>query len=394
MILRLDKMEKISYIIHCLLTNYGEFGIALGVAILVLFIIEISLYLGLYGRVASFRLTNRKQCRDQEPPISVVVPLFAEDSKYLDTTLVSLLTQDYKEFEVVLVYVGNNADYFDDIKSLQRLYPHLSPVYIGFSPQYPVSPKTALNVGVKSAKYDFVITSSPDATPSSERWLSLMAKGFLYGDVVLGYSGVARSGGVKNFFFREYRFTTSIEWITSAIRRKTYAASRNALGFKKSLYFDVRGYNYLNMSVGDDDLFLQKIATRDNVSVVLSPRATCSERTWGGWGWWWHRIKELRATHRYYPRFAKAHAVAELTMRVLFFASVIAALVFMPWEFKVAALVMLLLRYFFVLFVVVRNAHRLGEYGLAPFHFIYDIIEPLLRIILVISSCGKPKQKW
>ena len=117
MILRLDKMEKISYIIHSLLTNYGEFGIALGVAILVLFIIEISLYLGLYGRVASFRLTNRKQCRDQEPPVSVVVPLFAEDSKYLDTTLVSLLTQDYKEFEVVLVYVGNNADYFDDIKS-------------------------------------------------------------------------------------------------------------------------------------------------------------------------------------------------------------------------------------------------------------------------------------
>ena len=363
-------MEKISYIIHSLLTNYGEFGIALGVAILVLFIIEISLYLGLYGRVASFRLTNRKQCRDQEPPVSVVVPLFAEDTNYLDTTLVSLLTQDYKEFEVVLVYVGNNADYFDDIKSLQRLYPHLSPVHVGFSPQYPISPKTALNVGVKSAKYDFVITSSPDATPSSERWLSLMAKGFLYGDVVLGYSGVAR------------------------IRRKTYAASRNAFGFKKSLYFDVRGYNYLNMNVGDDDLFLQKIATRDNVSVVLSPRATCSERTWGGWGWWWHRIKELRATHRYYPRFAKAHAVAELTMRVLFFASVIAALVFMPWEFKVAALVMLLLRYFFVLFVVVRNAHRLGEYGLAPFHFIYDIIEPLLRIILVISSCGKPKQKW
>jgi cellulose synthase/poly-beta-1,6-N-acetylglucosamine synthase-like glycosyltransferase len=387
-------MEKISYIIHSILTNYGEFGIALGVAILVLFIIEISLHLGLYGRIASFRLTLRKPCRDQEPPISVIVPLFAEDSKYLDTTLVSLLTQDHKEFEVVLVYVGNSNDYFSDIKSLQRLYPHLTPVHIDYSPQYPVSPKIALNVGIKSAKYDFIVTTSPDATPSSERWLSLMAKGFLYGDVVLGYSGIERTGGVKNFFFREYRFTTSVEWITSAIRHKTYAASRNALGFKKSLYFDVRGYNYLHMAIGEDDLFVQQIATRDNVSVVLSPRATCNERTWGGWIWWWHRIKELRATHRYYPKMAKAHAVAELTMRLLFFASVVAALVFMPWEFKVAALVLLLLRYFFVLFVVVRNAHRLGEQGLAPFHFVYDIIEPFLRIALAIGSCRKPKKSW
>ena len=49
---------------------------------------------------------------------------------------------------------------------------------------------------------------------------------------------------------------------------------------------------------------------------------------------------------------------------------------------------------FFVLFVVVRNAHRLGEQGLAPFHFVYDIIEPFLRIALAIGSCRKPKKSW
>ena len=85
-------MEKIPYIIHSALSNYGEIGIALGVAIFVLFIVEISLHLGLYGRIASFRLTNRKQTRDEEPAISLVIPLFAEDSNYLDTTLVSMLT--------------------------------------------------------------------------------------------------------------------------------------------------------------------------------------------------------------------------------------------------------------------------------------------------------------
>ena len=235
---------------------YGEIGIALGGIILVLFIVQISLHLGIYGRIASFRLMERKQIRDKEPGVSVVIPLFAEDSSYLDSTLVNLLTQDCEEFEIVIVYVGNNDDFFADLKSLQRLYPNLSPVHIDYSPYYPVSSKIALNVGIKSAKYDFVIISSSDAIPSSDRWLSLLSKGFMYGDIVLGYCGVARQGGLKNFIFREYQFSDSVAWLSSAVRRRTYSASRSALGFSKELYFGARGFSHLNMNVGEDDLFV------------------------------------------------------------------------------------------------------------------------------------------
>ena len=373
---------------------YGDLGVALGVIILVLFIVEISLHLSIYGRVASFRLMSKKRVREQEPAISVVVPLFAEDYDYLDTILVKLLTQDYANFEVVVVYVGNVDDFFADVKSLQRIYPHLSPVHIDYSPHYPVSSKIALNVGIKSAKYDFVIATSSDATPSSERWLSLLAKGFMHGDIVLGYSGIERQGGLANFIFREHRFTESVAWLSSAIRRCTYSASRNAIGFTKELYFSVRGFNHLNMNVGEDDLFVQQIATRDNVSVVLSPRATATERTWGGWGWWWRRTKMLHTTHRYYPKWAMVPTICELVIRTLFFLAVLAALIFMPWEFCMAALIVAFLRYFVVMFVVVRNARRLGESGLAALHFIYDIIEPMLRLAIALTSYKKYKKSW
>ena len=387
-------MEKIYDIIYSILMAYGGFGVVLGAIILVLFIVQISLHLGIYGRIASFRLMSRKQIRDKEPAISVVVPLFAEDNQYLDTTLTSLLTQDYANFEVVVVYVGNSDDFFADLQSLQRLYPHLSPVHIDYSPHYPVSTKIALNVGYKSAKNNFIITTSSDATPASERWLSLLAKGFMYGDIVLGYSGIEHLGGFRNFIFREYQFNDSVAWLAAAIRRRTYSASRSALGFKKSLYFDVRGFDHLNMNVGENDLFVQQIATRDNVSVVLSPRAVCTERTWGGWGWWWRRLKLLQTTHRFYPKSALLPTIAELVIRVLFFAAVVVALVCMPWEFKVAALAVALLRYFAVIFVVIRNAGRLGESGVAAMHFIYDIIEPFLRFSLALLSYKKYKKSW
>ena len=376
-----------SDIIYTILRDYGEIGIAIGVAVLVLFVAQIVLQLLVYGRIASFRLTNKKQIRETEPAISIIVPLFAEDYTYLDTSLVNLLTQDHNEFEVVLVYVGNNNDFFEDVKSLQRVYPHLNPVQICCSPFYPVSLKIALNVGIKSAKHDFILTTSSDATPTSNRWLSLLAKGFIYGDIVLGYSGIAHQGGFKNFIFRSYKFSNAMAWISAIIRRRPYSSSHNAFGFTKELYFNARGFNHLDMDYGVEDLFLQEIATPDNVSVVLAPRATCTERTWGGWRWWWFQARRDYSTHHFYKRWAMAFSKAELYVRFLFFLAIIAIVVLTPWsawQIKATALGIALLRYFFALFVMVRNTRRLGEKGLIGLYFIYDFVEPVLRFFIAI----------
>lgn len=384
----------VSDIISNILKEYSELGIVLAVALLTLFVVQMVLQANVFGRIASFRLMDRKQIRESEPAISVVIPLFSEDYIYLDTSLVTMLTQDHKEFEVVLVYVGNDTNFFDDIKSLQRLYPHLTPVHINCSPRYPVSSKIALNVGIKSSKYDFIITSTPDATPASDRWLSLLARGFVYGDIVLGYCGIERQKGFKNFIFREYQFSNAMTWISAATKQNTYAASRNALGFTKELYFNVRGFNHLNMNVGEDDLFLQQIATRDNVSVVLSPRAACRERSWNNWRWWWQRAKALYTTRKYYPKRTTTKSTTELITRMLFFASVVAALIVMPWEFKVVAMVLTAVRLLYVLFITMRNARRVGERGLIGLHFIYDIIEPFVRLFIAIGSSRNEKQSW
>ena len=106
-------MEKISIFIYNAIMAYGTFGIVLGATIVALFIVQIALYVGLYGRVASFRLTSRRKVREVEPPVSIIVPIFSDDTEYLDGNLMKLLGQQYKEFEVVAVYVGNNEDYHD-----------------------------------------------------------------------------------------------------------------------------------------------------------------------------------------------------------------------------------------------------------------------------------------
>jgi cellulose synthase/poly-beta-1,6-N-acetylglucosamine synthase-like glycosyltransferase len=379
-----DPNKFISFI-----TDYNVICIAIAVVLGVIFLVNIVYEILIYGRIASYRMMKKRKVRDSEPPVSVVVTLFAEDWDYLDGTLVNLLTQDYHQFEVVVVYVGNNNDFFSDLKALQSHYPLLTPVHFASSPLYPPSTKLALFVGIKSAKYECVITTSSDSTPKSNRWLSLLAKGFMYGDIVLGYCGLERAKGFKNFIFRAHQFAISTAWISAATRRRAYAASRSALGYTKELFFAVKGFNHLDMDIGEDDLFLQKIATPDNVSVVLSPSASCTERVWGGWSWWWLRVRRLHTTRRYYTVKASSAARVELIFRVLLFLGALAVIALLPLTYKLIALGLLVVRYLIVLLILSRNARRLGERGLVGLHFIYDIIEPTLR--LFIAMCARKK---
>lgn len=385
-------MEKISNTIFDFVGSEA-FDIALMVAVFALFFAQLALYIGLYGRIGNFRLMSKPAIREEEPGVSVVVPLFMDDPNYLETTLTKLLTQDYSKFEVVLVYVGKSDEFFNEIKAMTKLYPHLSPTQIDYSPRYPISTKLALNVGIRGAKYDFVVITSYDAEPSSERWLSLLAKGFVYGDVVLGYSGIKPAPGFANFLFREYELNKSLAWISSAIRDRAYAGSRNALGFAKELYDDVRGFNHLDMNVGEDDLFVQQIATRKNVSVVLSPRAACVEQTWGGFGWWLRRVAQLRTTLRFYPKGVLRLTKTELALRTLFFVVAIAAIALLPWKLMLGVIATMIVRYLLVLFVFTRNTRRLGESGLISRHFIYDFIEPLFRLFVALAP-SKRKKAW
>lgn len=387
-------MERFSETYSAVADLYGTEGIILAALILATFAIEIYYYAGIYAPIAGFRLQKRRKVLDAEPPVSVIVPVFSENLAYLDEGLVELLTQDYDRFEVIAVYVGNDENFYADLVRLRNLYPHLKTTQIDYSPQYPVSAKTALNVGIKAAANEHVVMTTTDASPASKRWLSLMAKGFMYGDIVLGYCGLESKKGFLDHFFREYRLTESMAWIASAIRRRPFGATRHNFGFTKTLYFGVRGFNHLNMNVGEDDLFVRRIATADNVAPVLSPRAACIEKRWGGLSWWRNRTLYRGATRKYYPFGARNFMTFELVARILFFAAAIYAMAAMPLEYALAAAGLLAVRCCTVAFVMLRVSRRLGERGIVGRHILYDIVEPFVRACIRVSLLKRNENAW
>lgn len=383
-------MQYFDYII----SHYGWQGTALTAAAFILFCIQVYYYLIVYGRISLFRNSRRKKILNAEPPLSVIVPIFSEDYSYLDR-LPQLLAQQYSAtFEVVLVYVGRDTDYYEELTRQRLLYPNLSVTKIEFNPRFPISVKMALNVGIKSARNEHIIITTTSAIPASEQWLAMMGKGFMRGNIVLGYTAIEPTEGIKNYLMRMSRFQTSLYWLAAAVNRQTFKGSRHNFGFTKSIYFGAKGFTHLNMNIGEEDLFIQRIAKRNNVSVALIPKATMIEHPWGGLKWWISELRHYGSAYNLYPIGVRNRIEWDLGSQVLLFISLLAMIILLPLELKLAALAMMLIRYLIVILRIRSIAKRVGEKSVALRYFIFDMFNPILMLCVRATLIKRDSTVW
>lgn len=384
-------MQYLDYIIE----HYGWQGTALAAALLVLFFVQMYYHLIVYGRVARFRNSRRRKRLDAEPPVSVIIPLFSEDYNYIDERLPLIMQQKYNTlFEVVIVYVGSDNDFYEELSNMRLRYPNLIVTKIQFNPRFPISVKMAINVGIKSAHNEHILITTTDATPASEQWLSMMGKAFMRGDIVLGYTSIYQGKGLTNYLIRLSRMQISTYWLSRAVVGKTYRGSRHNIGFTKSLYFSVKGFTHLNMNIGENDLFIQSIAYDNNASVVLIPKGRMIENQWGGLKWWIAHLHHYGEAYRYYPISARNAMEWDLGSQSLFFLCSLVALVAMPLEFKAATALLLLVRYLTAMLRARTIAKRVGEKGIALRYFIFDIVNPALMLCTRIAMMRKDSTAW
>lgn len=378
-----------------ILSSYHWYGLALLALAIVSLSIQIYYYSFRFRRLGKYLNKSRMKLHDAPPPVSLVIPMFSEDRQFIDDVVPLLLDQEKVEFEVVIVYVGCDSDFFDDMLYLRDALKNFTATKIERNDRFPISVKTALNVGIKAAKYEHIIFSTTDARPATNQWLWLMSRGFQRGNVVLGYCGVeTEDNKFDSFFIRTTRLFDSMLWLSRATVGKPYRGIRSNMGFTKKLYFGNKGFNHLNMNIGEDDLFMQKIMQNGNTSVILSPRATVLQRNWG-------RMDGLIDTSRYYGSTQKLYPVAarnyiswEMTSRVLFFLLSIVGIIFLPLELKLLILVLMLTRLWVVIDSVKQVTKRLGESQIVKRYTLYDFLSPIFALFMGFVMLKRDKRVW
>ena len=104
------------------LTCYGWEGIALAGAVLAMFGVQLYYYIFVYGRIPGYKNNRRPAVLEADPQVSVVIPLFSEDYSFVEERLPLILAQNYPDFEVVIVYVGHDSDFYEELVRLKQSF--------------------------------------------------------------------------------------------------------------------------------------------------------------------------------------------------------------------------------------------------------------------------------
>jgi glycosyltransferase involved in cell wall biosynthesis len=237
----------------------------------------------------SFRKKNLTTSIEQRP-VSVIVCAHDEEEN-LRELIPLLLQQDYPQFEVIIVEDRCNDGTFDYLLQATKEHARLKMVRVTHKPEHINGKKFALTLGIKAARYEWVLLTDADCRPASNQWISQIASKFEEPvKIVLGYSPYMKAPGLLNAFIRFESFLTGIQFIGMALSGKPYMGVGRNLAYRKEIFLANKGFNtHLGVTGGDDDLFVNQHATRENTSVSIGPDALMFSKPKINWTEFFHQ---------------------------------------------------------------------------------------------------------
>lgn len=249
-------------------------------------LIQLYYYWFVFGKLAFYKLPQVSNDSNL-PPVSIIISA-RNEYRNLEKNLVSILTQDYPKFEVIVV---NDCSWDDSQKLLeyyQENYEHLKVCKLVEQEKYPTGKKFALTIGIKAAQYEQLFFTDADCEPASNQWLRLMqCKLANNKEIVLGFSPFKKTSGFLNLFIRYEGVLTAMAYFSAALRHQAFMGVGRNLAYTRDLFFKHKGFaSHQHILSGDDDLFVNQVATASNVAIQLHPDSfvyTDAKKTFGDW---------------------------------------------------------------------------------------------------------------
>lgn len=372
-------------IIDNFIAECGIWGFALLGVLVILFFVQLWYYCVRYGAAIRLNPSRKENDADQKiAPVSFVTAIHDPNYYYVEYTLPAILAQEHPAYEVILVDLSGDPDFGETLKLATMRDERVNVITLAVNPQFPISNKMALNVGIKAAKYENLIISTTDIVAPSPGWFSGISAGFSSAEIVLGYSPLEARKGQWNKMMRTSNTASGMRWVSAAMRGKPYRGTINNLGMTRGVYFGHNGFNHLNLNIGEEDLFVQYISKDTKTRVVVDKEALVQQKQYGGFGWWHRRRLLYSNAYRFYSRESRLYISTELWTRVLFFALSIAGLIMFTPEAMLAIAALVLMRYIIVTIQTIRIGKIFAQRGLFATVGIYDLFSPIYEALIAI----------
>lgn len=335
---------------------------------------------------------------DELEPVSVVV--CARDAyHHLVELIPALLSQDYPEFEVVVVNDCSDDETEEYLKDLERHESRVKPVQLRQHLNFFHGKKFPLSMGIKSASNDLLVLTDPDCRPTSNQWLRSVVSCYGKGtEIVVGYARYDNTGGFLNNLIRFNAVQQALMYLSAALAGRPYMGVGKNLSYRQRLFFKQKGFiEHYAMEAGDDDLFVSQAATKKNTRVHINADNTVSCATPSSFGVWARQQRLHYTTIGKHRSGVRAFAALHYWSQLLFYVTFV-ALFFMPPAFSLPFVmpyeayyfttlaVLFLLRYVSQLIIYHGANRRLGERGLLPGLIVWDLLFALMTPVLRMSG--------
>ena len=223
-----------------------------------------------FSKLSYYKNNNVKKSDLQ--PVSVIV-CAKNEAENLKNNLPKVLEQDYPNFEVIVVDDGSTDNSQQILLDIKKKYPILH--VINESNKELPGKKGALTKGILAAKNEILLLTDADCFPDNSYWLKSMISQYSEEKpIVLGFSPYVKENSLLNYFIRYETAYTATQYLSFAIAGMPYMGVGRNLAYKKALFIESKGFErHLNIASGDDDLFVNQIATKSNTQINIQKEA-------------------------------------------------------------------------------------------------------------------------
>ena len=368
------------------LTGWIVFG-----ALALVVLIQLGYYLFVFNKLAYFK--PKEKTKSQEYPVSAII-CARNEAENLATHLPGVLVQDYRSTHEIIVVNDNSTDETKYLlEEFQKQFKVLNLLTLVQEAQGIPGKKFPLSMGIKAAKYEILLLTDADCVPASEKWMQLMQDGYEEGiDIVLGYGAYSRKKGVLNQLIRFETFHTALQYLSFALCGMPYMGVGRNLSYKRELFLKNKGFASINhIPGGDDDLFISKVASKNNTAIVIEKEAHTISEPPLTWKEWRKQKNRHYTTAKYYKPKAKFLLGLYSGSGFLIYPALVAAIILSNWWMALSVYAVRMI----VLAVIWKKAMKqLNEQDLWSKFIIFDLWMFLYYFIMAPSLWKKPAKKW
>ena len=325
-------------------------------------------------------------------PVSLII-CAKNEAENLKNHIPFWLGQEYPDFEIILINDASYDDTLEVMESFAETNSCIKIVDVENNEAFWGSKKYALTLGIKKASNQRLIFTDADCTPSSTHWLQEMAS-HLKDDkqLVLGFGAYQKLPGLLNRLIRFETLMTAVQYFSYAKAGIPYMGVGRNIAYTSKLFYDNNGFmSHMDIPSGDDDLFVNQVATKKNTAICFSEESFTYSVPKKSWKAWFFQKKRHVTTVTRYKLKHKILLGLYYASELLFWVLTVTTLLLIDWKLPTIIIAFrLLIQYI----IIGKAALKLQQKDLIPLLPFWELFLVFTQLSIFISNSTSKPSKW